>query len=61
VATIADEATTTTISNGIGGIPLVLTGTWAEGDSISFTVSGSILGYTLTSLTHTDAVVFTTP
>lgn len=61
VATIADEATTATISNGIGGIPLVLTGTWAAGDSISFTVSGSILGYTLTSLTHTDAVVFTTP
>jgi hypothetical protein len=61
VAAIADDATSATVSNGTGGIPIVLTGTWAEGDSISFTVSGSILGYTLTSLTHTDAVVFTTP
>lgn len=61
VAAIADGATSATVSNGIGGIPIVLTGTWAEGDSISFTVSGSILGYTLTSLTHNDAVVFTTP
>lgn len=61
VAEIADGATTAAISQGTGGIPIVLSGTWADGDSISFTVSGSILGYTLTSLTHTDAVVFTTP
>lgn len=54
---IKDGATSMPLVNGEGDVIIEYTGTWAEGDTATLTVSGTVLGYTLTQKTSVDTLV----
>lgn len=58
VVAIADEATTVDIINGIGTVVLEYTGTWAEADTTTLTVTGgTVQSVALGNTTSIDTLV----
>jgi hypothetical protein len=58
VVAIADEATTVDIINGIGTVVLEYTGTWAEADTTTLTVTGgTVQSVALGNKTSIDTLV----
>lgn len=48
---------TVSFVDGKASVTLNYTGTWAEADTTTLTVSGSVMGYTLTQKTSVDTLV----
>lgn len=57
VIAINGGVSSATFKDGCAEVTLNYTGTWASGDTSTLTVSGSLLGYTLTSKTSVDTLV----
>jgi hypothetical protein len=55
---VADGASVATFVKGVASVVLEYTGTWAEGNTCTLTVTGSArLGYTVTNKTSVDTLV----
>lgn len=54
---IEDSATSMLFVNGEGDVIIEYTGAWAADDTATVTVSGTILGYSLTQKTSVDTLV----
>ena len=57
-AAIADNGDSVELENGVGYVDIEYTGTWAEGDTCTLTITGgTIMGYSVSNKTSVDTLV----